>query len=74
MLLDLANKIQNQKNLFENIASEDEAIAYILREYKAICDENDWDYEFHYVDDVKNNVGADLELVEFFATKPVEVV
>lgn len=73
-MIELANKIQNQKNDFENIANEDEAIAYVLREYKLICDENDWDYEFHYVEDVKNNEGADRELREFFATKPIDTV
>jgi len=65
-MIELANTIQNKKNDFENIASEDEALSYVLKAYKAICDEHDFDYEFHYIDDIKNNVGADLELVDFF--------
>ena len=65
-MIELANTIQNKKNDFENIASSDEALAYVLKAYKAICDENDFDYEFHYIEDIKNNVGADLELIDFF--------
>jgi len=65
-MIDLANAIQNQKNEFENIANETEALEYVLREYKVLCNALDYDYEFHYTDDIKNNVGADLELKDFF--------
>jgi hypothetical protein len=65
-MIELANTIQNNKNNFENMASEDEALSYVLKAYKAICDENDFDYEFHYIADIKNNVGAGLELTDFF--------
>ena len=65
-MIELANRIQNVKNDFENIANEDEALEYVLRAYKVICDTHDFDYEFHYIDDIKNNVGADRELEDFF--------
>ncbi len=63
---DLANTIQNKKNDFENISNENEAIDYVLREYKTLCNSLDFDYEFHYVDDIKNDSGAEFELVNFF--------
>lgn len=65
-MIELANKIQNVKNNFENLANEDEILSYILRAYKDVCNVHDWCYEFHYIDDIKNNVGANLELQDFF--------
>lgn len=32
--------------------SEHEALEYILKRYKAVCDIHDWDYEINYVDDI----------------------
>ena len=65
-MIELANTIQNKKNDFENLPYEDEAIVYVLKEYKTLCDKLDFDYEFHYVSDIKNNVGAKYELEDFF--------
>ena len=63
---DLANTIQNKINCFENIASENEAIAYVLKEYKALCNSLDFDYEFNSIEDIKNNDGSFNELNDFF--------
>lgn len=35
----------------------------LLKEYKSICDNKDWDYEFHSVEDVISNEGAYKELL-----------
>ena len=63
--IELSNKIQNEINEFENIANEDEALNYCLTTYKTICDELDYDYEFHYIEDIKNNDGAFREIETF---------
>ena len=65
-MLELANKIQNQNNDFTNLATERDIIEVVLKEYQRICNENGFDYEFHYIDDVLNNDGADWELIQFF--------
>ena len=54
-MINLANELQNRLNNFENIANNREATEYVLREYKRVCDLHDFDYEFHTVEDIKNN-------------------
>ena len=34
----------------------------ILKVYNIICDSHDWDYEFHYVDDILNNQNGFSEI------------
>jgi len=38
-------------------------ISKILKVYHCICDSHDWDYEFHYVDDVLNNQNGFSEMI-----------
>jgi len=66
IMIQLANHIQNVKNDFINLANTNEAFHYVLRAYKDLCDKHDFDYEFHYIDDIKNNEGAEQELADFF--------
>jgi len=35
----------------------------ILKVYNLICDSHDWDYEFHYVDDILNNDNGFNEII-----------
>lgn len=65
-LLDLANQIQHRNNNFTNLATERDIIEVVLKEYQRICNEKDFDYEFHYIDDVLNNEGTAGELINFF--------
>lgn len=39
-------------------------LTLLLKKYKKICDSYDWDYEFHNTDDILNNEGSILHLVE----------
>lgn len=40
------------------------ALKYLLKFHKVICDAKDYDYEFHYEDDIANNDGAYLGILK----------
>lgn len=42
----------------------DRSLKELLKFHKVICDAKDYDYEFHYEDDIANNDGAYLEILK----------
>lgn len=46
---------------FETILNQ--LLTLLLKQYKKVCDSHDWDYEFNYIDDIKNNNGSYNHLV-----------
>lgn len=47
---------------YEEIINQ--VLTLLLKQYKNICDLNDWDYEMHYIEDIKNNDGAISHIVQ----------
>jgi len=65
-IVDLAKYIQTKTNTKTNVSNTSKAYQYVLGEYKKLCDQLDFDYEFNYIDDIKNNTGSIGELKSFF--------